>query len=113
MHYAVNGEFAGKLAKIVPDAKCHVYVLPEEKENKGDENFLVNIIQQFGSFWSANFLESLQTATPIFGQMLDSMKATYDDLANIVDEVKPNFIIYDHLFSMPVGKDRNIPWANL
>lgn len=112
-HYAVNREFAGKLAKIVPEAKCHVYELPEEKASEGHGNVLVEIIQQFGSIWSANFLESLLVATPIFAQSFDSMKASYDDFAKIVDAVQPNFIIFDHLFSMPVGKDRGIPWANL
>lgn len=101
IHYAVNQEFADRLAKLVPEAKCHVYEVPEETASKGHNNFMVEMMQQFGSMWSANFLESLLVATPIFAQSFDSMKSSYADLAKIVDELQPNFIIFDHLFSMP------------
>ena len=103
IHYAVNQEFADRLAKLVPDAKCHVYEVPQEAEaaNRGHANFLVEIMQQFGSMWSANFLESLLVATPIFAQSFDSLVNSYDDLSKIVDKVQPSFIIFDHLFSTP------------
>ena len=113
IHYAVNEEFANRLSKLVPDVKFHVYELREETEYKGHKNWLVEVMQQFGALWSANSLESLLSSMPIFAQTFDSLISSYDDLSKIVDQVQPNFIIYDHIFSMAAGKDRGIPWGNL
>ena len=43
----------------------------------------------------------------------NSTREAYDDLNAIVEQVQPNFIIFDMLFAIPVGKDKGIPWANL
>lgn len=89
------------MAKIIPEAQCHVYEMADEEAHGDHGNWLAEIMKEFGAIWSANFLESLLESMPIFAESFDSLKASYDDLSKIVDQVRPDFIVFDQPFSTP------------
>jgi len=117
VHFALTQEFIDRFSKIVPKANYHSYVsyigdVPKEEEANDPSKRLVQIMNDFGPTWSSDCLKTIQVSAPIILGIFNSTRASYDDLNAIVEQVQPNFIIFDQLFSIPVGK-KSIPWANL
>ena len=44
---------------------------------------------------------------------LEALVELYPTLTKIVEDVGPDFIIFDQICSIPVGIDKGIKWANL
>jgi len=111
VHFALNQEYTDKLKKQVPLAKFTVYENPEEKKYTG--HWLVEVMQQFAKTWSDDLVSYTHNCAPVLEMNFKGLKEMYPILNEIIDEIKPDFIIFDQLFSLPTGKDRGIPWANL
>ena len=70
-------------------------------------------MQQFGDMWSSDTVQYIHSSALDFEETFGNMVKTYPFYAKIVDDIKPDFIVFDQLFTIPVGIERGIKWANL
>ena len=70
-------------------------------------------MQKFGETWSEDLVRYTHLCAPVLEQYFQGLVKTYPILTKVIDDIKPDFIVFDHLFSTPVGVDKGIKWANL
>lgn len=141
VHFAVNKQYKEKLEKIfegIPEVKLHVCE-DENDQFTGDglikmvslidlgnfgfinllmNNFIMGFyfifqIQFFGQSWSADAVKYCHESGKIMEMGFKALVDMYPIHTALIEKIKPNFLIFDQLFTVPTGIDQGIPYANL
>jgi hypothetical protein len=70
-------------------------------------------MQYFGDTWTVNPVEYIHKSSPLLLEMFEKIKLLYPNVSQIIENIKPDLIIFDQLFALPYGKEEGIPWVNL